>query len=836
MIINHNMASLNTYRQLSINNVNSSKSLEKLSSGLRINKAGDDAAGLAISEKMRGQIRGLDQAVRNSQDGISLIQTAEGALSETHSILQRMRELATQSANDTNASTDRDEIQNEINQLTSEINRIGNTTEFNTQKLLRGDIAITGDGKAIKAGSTLGTGITVVNVDPKATAGTGVYDLTVTSDTVAKIESTIQSSVTDASVTAGDTVDLAGGAYKIAITQEDTKQLDGAATDLTSILNTAGGNTAITLESNSTLNDVGHTLSVEKEQIYSSLGGGLDIKAGTANSTDSGTYTIETSRTIDAAQVTEAGDTLKADGVISNFTIADNATTAQATLINSGSAALTVSVADGGDSDAEITFSFTDGTNTSTVTVSGAAGDGAKTIQVAGLQFDVDVDKVIAGLDLTDAVADTGTYDTQALNFSATAAKDQVTVTKGVQTDTQTITSGTSGDLTFNLDGVVGAEITLTSTGASFVAGNTLSTTVQSQYTVGLKETATSAQIGTDTVVTELELASNPNALTNLSFGGSGALIDLSSAALQGKAAGASYDVTFTVQTASGYTAELQKADGSAVDGAKYALNTAAADDTVIDLGRDVKLTYDGSDLAAAGDVFFGVNANVTEFTLELTNDGGGTSYGTQTIKAGETAEFSNGVSFTTDENTLANSANTTFEIENTNIDQSLQMQIGANAGQSFSVDINDMRSNALKVAGTADATQTVVDDGITYIAKFTNIDTVTNGTTNAKEEAALDVSTHENATAAIKVLNNAIERVSSERSKLGAFSNRLDHTITNLGTSSENMTAAESRIRDVDMAKEMMQFQKNNILSQAAQAMLAQANQQPQGVLQLLR
>ncbi|MBD7985180.1 flagellin [Sporosarcina sp. Sa2YVA2] len=141
MIINHNIAALNTHRQLGSNNAQASKNLEKLSSGLQINRAGDDAAGLAISEKMRGQIRGLDMAAKNSQDGISLIQTAEGALNETHDILQRMRELATQAANDTNTSSDRGEIQKEINSLTSEINRIGNTTEFNTQKLLNGDKA-----------------------------------------------------------------------------------------------------------------------------------------------------------------------------------------------------------------------------------------------------------------------------------------------------------------------------------------------------------------------------------------------------------------------------------------------------------------------------------------------------------------------------------------------------------------------------------------------------------------------------------------------------------------------------------------------------------------------
>jgi flagellin len=138
MRINHNIAALNTYRQLNSAATGQSKSMEKLSSGLRINRAGDDAAGLAISEKMRGQIRGLDMASKNAQDGISLIQTAEGALNETHSILQRMRELAVQSSNDTNTDTDRAELQKEVNQLASEVSRIGDNTEFNTKNLLDG--------------------------------------------------------------------------------------------------------------------------------------------------------------------------------------------------------------------------------------------------------------------------------------------------------------------------------------------------------------------------------------------------------------------------------------------------------------------------------------------------------------------------------------------------------------------------------------------------------------------------------------------------------------------------------------------------------------------------
>ncbi|WP_302183204.1 flagellin [Niallia sp. RD1] len=139
MRINHNIAALNTYNKLNSATNAQSKSMEKLSSGLRINSASDDAAGLAISEKMRGQIRGLDQATRNAQDGISLIQTAEGALSETTDILQRMRELAVQSSNDTNTDDDRAELQKEVDQLSQEITRIAENTEFNTKKLINGD-------------------------------------------------------------------------------------------------------------------------------------------------------------------------------------------------------------------------------------------------------------------------------------------------------------------------------------------------------------------------------------------------------------------------------------------------------------------------------------------------------------------------------------------------------------------------------------------------------------------------------------------------------------------------------------------------------------------------
>ncbi len=139
MRIQHNISALNTHRNLAFNNTQASKNLEKLSSGYKINRAGDDAAGLAISEKMRGQIRGLDMATKNANDSISLIQTAEGALNESHAILQRMRELAVQASNDTNVTEDREALQKEVQQLKEELTRISTDTEFNTQKLLNGN-------------------------------------------------------------------------------------------------------------------------------------------------------------------------------------------------------------------------------------------------------------------------------------------------------------------------------------------------------------------------------------------------------------------------------------------------------------------------------------------------------------------------------------------------------------------------------------------------------------------------------------------------------------------------------------------------------------------------
>lgn len=598
MIINNNIPALNTYRQMGVNQNNASNNMGKLASGLRINKAGDDAAGLAISEKMRGQIRGLDQAARNSQDGISMIQTAEGSLGETQNILQRMRELATQSANDTNVGVDRNEIQKEMNSLTSEINRIGNTTEFNTQKILKGSAEA---------------------VETKAALSLDGVGETVLPGGVTTGGATIAATGATASLAAVAVADAAGATA--ANGKELTFNLDGQEVKIT--VNSTGA------------------------------------AAPTVNADGSVTMNIGAA----ATTATEMADALKAAleaGIGANNNIAADAYT-----IGSAAGTLTITSNDTGADD-----------------FINATGD--PLVLASGFDAGTDVSYTASTVDVT--LADVADADALA-----------ALVGQGM----------TIGDKTvefYNADDGV-------------YSGN-------ADFGVNISEVLAGTADGT----------------------GSGAnLADAISTQL-----------------------------GDKVDGLTIT-NTGAA------------ITFTATADGAAGDgIVIEDGVNVAAVTSN--------------------AKFT-----------------TTF-------------QVGANQGQSMSLDINDMRSMALGISGN-DSSVAIQDKAGNVIenASYTKITNVTDGTNSETTEFALDVSTHDSAAAAITVINNAIEAVSAERSNLGASQNRLEHTIANLGTSAENLQAAESRVRDVDMAREVMEMTKNNILSQASQAMLAQANQAPQSVLQLL-
>jgi flagellin len=338
MRINHNIAALNTHRQLASASNAQGKSMEKLASGLRINKAGDDAAGLAISEKMRGQIRGLDQASKNSQDAISMIQTGEGALNETHDILQRMRELATQSASDTNTNDDRAKIQSEVDELAKEITRISNTTEFNTQNLLAGGLKNTyhvganagqNISLSINAMDAQSLGVAASSISTSLSPANGISGISqVSSDLDAGAKVTVSNIVAAThSVTQGDiagTVTSTGSAftgdtgktihYKIETMNADNQNVDAIR------LSTDGGATF-----------TGATISLNAGSF--DLGEGVSIQIGasaTNDNTQKGSITV-TPKTVDLTLANTAGNigsTVTVKSSQSSVTLG-NATTGQ---------------------------------------------------------------------------------------------------------------------------------------------------------------------------------------------------------------------------------------------------------------------------------------------------------------------------------------------------------------------------------------------------------------------------------------------------------------------------------------------------------------------------
>ena len=269
MVVQHNLTAMNANRQLGITTAGQAKSSEKLSSGYRINRAADDAAGLSISEKMRKQIRGLDQASSNAQDGISCVQTAEGALTEVHSMLQRMNELSVQAGNGTMSENDRKNIQDEIDQLVTEIDRVSETTKFNETYLLKGDAKSNGNTKVFAAGDTLGT-IDGITVKAKGTTAAGLVD--------------------NASVTLG-TVQMKSDNADVTITNSDVVACK--ASNVTKYVSD-GSNATITLKDGSEVTDTVANINTNYDitstgVVSANISKGL--KADATNAEVSGTYT-----------------------------------------------------------------------------------------------------------------------------------------------------------------------------------------------------------------------------------------------------------------------------------------------------------------------------------------------------------------------------------------------------------------------------------------------------------------------------------------------------------------------------------------------------------------
>jgi len=711
MRINHNITALNTYNKLTSNTAATAKSLEKLSSGLKINKAGDNAAGLAISEKMRGQIRGLDQASTNASDAISMINTAEGALSETHSILQRMRELAVQSSNDTNVTVDREEIQKEMNQLTSEINRIGNTTEFNTQKLL--------DGGGSK-------------IDPLSTA-------TTTAGGAAGSVGTAQTVTT--STTGKSLASFKVGAYTISIEGKNT------ATNL-------GGKTINFVEqtgaSGITVTGTDIEIAVSDTTQIQDIQGWIDASSAFGSAGNGAKITVT------------SGD--------GNLLAANSAVTAFAT--------------DAGDLE----------TSTSVTSFSAASAS--------------NVSKGVYSIDVTNAFVNDG--DKFNLRLATSLSPD--------------------GYADITLRGSGGASNAYSGSAAGNIVGTFNIGAADGTTRLNAEEQAANIAASLKTAGFVLEGTTKITDVYDISTNGS-SIIFTEKNALGAQAAvkNGTYETTNAVAGVSTYNhnlAEMVGVGGSfIIDDVEIAVVDGTGENDAADIAAGkaiLKTDTQGNDKTKQMDLLAeAINRN-SELNVKYTAASlTGGNAGNLQLTQNTGYESSVGPVMKT-----ATKAGQTFNAN---------FQIGANTSQSMTIEIKDMRAAALNITGNKSGASVVSKDG-TVSATLTSTKDVTNGTTNTGAEYALDVSTHEKATAAITIINDAIQSVSAERSKLGSYQNRLEHTINNLGTSSENLTTAESRIRDVDMAKEMMEFTKNNILSQAAQSMLAQANQQPQGVLQLLQ
>lgn len=812
MRINHNIQALNAYRNLNNTTSLTSKSLEKLSSGLRINRAADDAAGLAISEKMRSQIRGLGMAERNSLDAISLIQTAEGALSSTHEILQRMRELSVQAANGTLEEADREAIQKEVNQLTSEINRIGNTTEFNTKKLLNSQLspearAVEIDEASFNAGITEVDGASV-QLNPKSDLVDGNYMIEI-KDVQTKNLNNLGGAAAGVSTVAIDpATSLPVGSYSIDIKQETVKVIS-------STIPAAGFIEDMSIATNSPASaDVPVKVEIKRENTAgnfqpnaTNLSGVTVVKSAPSapepNLSPANTFEVKVNVKASPIASGTAGGTF-IESISINNPDSDLAGNGYQLVYEETAAASGLYKVTLYDGNADLT-AVPPKPNGTAISQSVILDDNQQNYQFydttgnqLGISFKT-VDDVNTGLAGAGANAKYNEFDADkeiALTKDGVELANKALIEEGTGAGTVTIQDG---DITYE------------------VAHKGFTNTQKGKAEFGIDSTLSYSVDGIDQGTLDL---GNPG---NVTLPG-GIFVDFSNDIQDYQTGSNTFQIN--IGTADSFTAALvDETTGLAVaDASKIAIDN----NTTYSFGNGVSFS---TGTLSLGERTFDIGVDTTVNAVLKT--AGVTIDTLENISDDSSLVFNQG-DLKVNIGALTNGS-AAFAIKGGLTDSSIQLQIGANEGQNLKFGIKDMRAGALEISSTDPASTVTVTgkDGTEYTVRFTQVSDVLN---DGAPEYAVDLSTTENAAAAIALFDQAIAKVSAERSSLGAIQNRLEHTITNLQTANENLTASESRIRDLDMAQEMTVFTKNNILNQAGQAMLAQANQLPQGILQLLQ
>ena len=753
MVVRTNTMALNAYRQLGMNTSAVTKSLEKLSSGFRINRAGDDAAGLAISEKMKAQITGLETASSNAQDGISLIQTAEGNLTEVHSMLNRMVELASKSANGTYTSTERRALQDEMDQLLDEIDRISQSANFNGTKLLNGSLDASTD--AVDAATKAAQNVAAVY--GKETSADDIIGKMLAAST-----SNDPTSATDgagkATILESDYVDGGKPGFKIS--------LDGVTHVMGSLDDTATGIT-ITITNDTT----SKTVKITEEDIATEFS---DLKVGDK-------VTSEQLAQVFAKKVGTSVDGIETD------------TEFKAT-------------ANGKD----IVFEATDD----------------KLADIPNRHYNVKIESDVAA---TDVAATGGTFTTEAFTADGGA-------------------TGANNDNTMSVTAKIGGK------DVTFTTAELADNTSAADWATALGNAE--AEIDGKTVKLSEYFGVTQNAgaftFTDKTTGKEGSGNTISGITVAGTGKGSFADTTITKAAGkdayktgtSGYvnagTEAVIMAGKPAVDQLASTTLTLTADDlkdgTQIRLGDQTYTIAIGEDSKfkdVEGAVYVeGLAADDTEFLEKITSklsevaadnktftvshqDGDGGKIGLKQLQEAKD---------TTDMSTMKGFASY-IGISQVDVDATAKAQEAADKALA-DAEAKQGKALTLQIGDTADD----------FNKMQVSIKDMSSKGLGLEELKKTGITTEESASDAIDTIKDAIEKVSSTRAGLGALQNRLEHTINNLDVAVENLSAANSRIRDTDMAKEMMNYTKMNVLVQSAQAMLAQANQQPQSVLQLLQ
>ncbi|WP_027389515.1 flagellin [Chrysiogenes arsenatis] len=891
MIIYHNLPAMNTMNSLAKTNGSMQNTIQSLSSGLRINKASDDAAGLAISEKMRGQIRGLDRAVSNAQDGISLIQTAEGALNETTSILQRMRELSVQASNGTLTSNDRSEIQKEVVQLRDEINRIATSTHFNQKQLLDGsatgrwssdakdlNVLLRGSLAGINAQGELTSaeGNYVVDIETRAGKGqilkTNIFtkvsdedlkDLGIVSNalTMQNPDSTANAFAINGPELArsSDTLDKVANFYdangrflldttqQITITQGDgktavftiekTDTLDSLSTKISDAITDdlgqgelvygdvpgarfLGGHPGITGDA---ITDIVNGLKygwlegsmARIKEFYGLEGQGHDLEIHVYNKAQFGTIALIAASGSGVAPF--PADTFKfyidaadyhphtwPDGSVDHLTaglgegIAARVTAhemvhatmgAQMDWLGAGSLPTWFR-----EATAELIHGRAEG-------VVSAMEAGARTGTLADAQAILASDwKNWAGAAVNDEY--TSAYFTGVMLHEAAMAQDPTG--GGMKAILNDLKNGST------LDAAIANNTAHANTAAFLTDVDTNGAAKLKALYDNIKADTTgdTAAIGgflldggtvyTATNVIDVSAATDFDGQPIDTYGWN----IIWPANMSSFAENPSFD-PFTVSDS--YTTGTTKATAHSVLGTMVVHSAIA--------GKNGELSFSGDEEVLRALGLSEVQAAIDNtYTVSVKDAHTGNAVVGRTAYSGEelngiihsNLDLRLGLNTATSVAWNATEAKYTFTGEETSfkihlVDRALDLQIGANDGQKMNVSIGNLSAKALGVDNILVSNQKAAMGTITKVDK-------------------------------------ALAYVSSQRAALGSLQNRLDHTINSLSVANENLTASESRIRDTDVAKTMTKLVRDQLLSQAGTSMLTQANQLPQGVMQLLR